>query len=108
MSDVSGISAAISTDAWRDEIVAAYGPFVPLAKVWPLLSLPSADAARKAAARGAMPVRCVTLPDRRGWYLSAVELAEWLGASIRSIDGGGARDRDFVRSQLGRLACRKH
>lgn len=108
MHALPGMSVGNSTDAWRDEIVAAYGPYVPLAKIWPLLSLPSADSARKAAARGAVPVRCITLPDRRGWYLPALELAAWLGASFGAIDGGGEADRNFARVQLGRLGSRKH
>lgn len=60
-----------------------YGPYVPLSRIWRRLSYPSLDAARKAAARGLLPIPCVSLPGRRGTFLRSLDVAKWLSAAYR-------------------------
>lgn len=72
-----------SPESLYEEMFSEYGPYVPLSRVWRQLSFPSLDAARKAVPRGAVPVECVTLPGRRGWFLRTAEVARWLADAIR-------------------------
>jgi len=60
-----------------------YGPYVPLSRIWRRLSYPSLDAARKAAARGLLPIPCVSLPGRRGTFLLSLYVAKLLSAAYR-------------------------
>lgn len=71
-----------SCEALQQELVAEFGPYVPLSRVWRQLSLPSLDAARKAAARGTAPVACLTLPGRRGWFIRAADIARWMTEAL--------------------------
>lgn len=64
------------------ELFDEYGPFAPISAVWRRLSFSSLDAARKAAARGTMPIEPLTLPHRRGRYVRTVDLAQWIRCSM--------------------------
>lgn len=64
------------------ELVEKYGPYLPLSKIWQMLSYPSLDAARKSVARGTLPVDCITLPGRRGWFLRASDVSQWIVAAL--------------------------
>jgi hypothetical protein len=67
-----------SCEALQQELVAEFGPYVPLSRVWRQLSLPSLD-----AARGTAPVACLTLPGRRGWFIKAADIARWMTDALR-------------------------
>lgn len=67
----------------RQELDDEYGPYIPLSRIWRRLSYPSLDAARKAAARGALPIPCVLLPGRRGTFLRSLDVAKWLSTAYR-------------------------
>lgn len=75
-----------TTESLQQELMTEYGPYVPLGRVWRQLSFPSLDAARKAAVRGTLPVACLTLPGRRGWYMRVADVAKWIGDAVRSSE----------------------
>lgn len=59
------------------------GPYVRLSELWFVLGFCSVEAARKAASRNQLPVSAVRLPERRGIFISTVELADWLYQATR-------------------------
>ena len=64
------------------ELVEEYGPYVPLNRIWRLLSYPSLEAARKSVTRGNAPVERVALPGRRGWFFRASDVSQWIVAAL--------------------------
>ncbi|MGS0567074.1 hypothetical protein [Xanthomonas oryzae] len=71
-----------TTDLLQRELLDEFGPYIPLSRYWRQLSLPSLDAARKAALRGTAPVECITLPGRRGWFMRTSEVARWISDAL--------------------------
>lgn len=65
------------------QIVDRHGPMLKLADVWQVLGYPSADAARKAAARKRAPVDFVTIEGRRGRFARAADLAAFLFKGLK-------------------------
>jgi hypothetical protein len=72
------------TDLQR-ELAEEFGSYVPLRRVWRQLSYPSAEAARKAASHGLLPILCFQLPGRRGWFLRSFDVTEWISAAYHSV-----------------------
>lgn len=77
-----------SAEMLQQEFVREYGPYAPLSRIWRLLSFPSLDAARKAAARGTAPVECFRFPRRRGWFLRSSDLARWIDEALCPSSNG--------------------
>lgn len=69
-------------ESLHQELLLEFGPYVPLSRVWRQLSFPSLDAARKAVPRGAVPVECIALPGRRGWFVRTTEFAKWFADAM--------------------------
>ena len=86
---MSGLSLAerVVTSNSANELAAAIvrrsGPYVRICDVWMLFGYPTVEAARKAASRGQLPVRLVQFPKRRGQFVRAVDLADWLFEGTR-------------------------
>lgn len=70
-----------SIDALYTDYFSEYGPYAPLSRVWRQLSMPSADAARKAAGKGTLPIPCLVITGRRGWYVRTHDIATWIEKS---------------------------
>ena len=64
-------------------IVQNGGPYLKLSDVWQVLGYPTLEAARKAASRKQLPIQPVDLPQRRGRFVRAIDLADWLYQSTR-------------------------
>lgn len=86
---MSGLSFAerVVTSNSPDELAAVIvkhsGPYLRLCDVWRLFGYPSVEAARKAAGRDQLPVRLVQFRERRGQFVKAVDLADWLFEGTR-------------------------
>lgn len=64
--------------ALQEALIAEFGPYIPVSRVWRQLSYPSLEAARKGFARKTAPLSGVKLPGRRGVFVRSADLAAWL------------------------------
>lgn len=77
----------MTAQSLEQELIDEYGPYASISKVWKRMSFSSADAARKAADRGLVPIACFPLPYRRGRFVRTTDLARWLYAALHAQDG---------------------
>jgi len=67
----------------NDELVRHYGPLLSSADLIKVLNYPSANAYCQAAVRGTMPVPLLRIPNRRGKFALARDVAIWLSRQRR-------------------------
>ena len=61
-----------------DDLARQYGPVLPSACLAQVFCYPSAEASRQAVSRGTVPVPLFRIPNRRGWFALARDVATWL------------------------------
>jgi hypothetical protein len=72
-SEVSALESRLLMDIQRQ-----YGPLVGGADLLQILGFPSSEAFRQALSRGSIPVPIFAIPNRRGKFALAQDLAVWL------------------------------
>ena len=65
-------------DAIEHSLVERYGPFLTGRSLWKTIGFQSASAFRKAAARGALPIRTFRIEGRQGLFAYSVDVAKWI------------------------------
>lgn len=63
-----------------------YGALLTLSEVAKVLRYPSTQAAQKAHLRGQMPLQMTQFPPRRGWFATALQIADLLARVDHPID----------------------
>jgi hypothetical protein len=81
-------------DAIEHYLVERYGPFLTGHSLWKTIGFQSASAFRKAAARGALPVRTFRIEGRQGLFAYSAEVAKW----ISSVGGESLAPNEDSRS----------
>jgi hypothetical protein len=87
-------SMASHRDAVESYLVDRFGPFLTGRSLWKAIGFQSASAFRKAAARGALPVRTFRIEGRQGLFAYSVEVARWISSvGSEHSASGDARER---------------
>ena len=73
------------TKDWAKELERQFGPVIGGRSLWRLLGYPSTAAFRQARRRDCVPVKCITLPSRRGAFASTLEVARWIEATVETL-----------------------
>lgn len=58
-----------------------YGGVLAPAHLARLLGYENVNALARARATGRLPVRVFTIPGRRGWFASTIDVAQWLAST---------------------------
>ncbi len=74
------------TRAINDDLVARFGVMLTPTAIAKALSYPSPHAFRQAVVRGTIPVPIFRVPNRRGYFALARDVAVWLSALRRSAE----------------------
>ena len=67
----------------NDELVCRYGPLISPADLTKVLGYPSANAFCQAVVRGTVPIPLLRIPNRRGRFALARDVAVWLSEQRR-------------------------
>ena len=95
-------SATHSFLAREAEFRVRFGDLLTLADVAALLRYPSLLAARKALARGQLPVKLVRLPNRRGWFTPVGAVARFLDELERQVANEFAMEHNHTSNSKER------
>ncbi|MCU7931133.1 MAG: pyocin activator PrtN family protein [Candidatus Thiodiazotropha sp. (ex Codakia rugifera)] len=78
---VSDLEKALEADLLRE-----YGPLLTSNSLRKALGYPSLEALRQAVARNKVPVHVFSLPNRRGKFALAKDVAAWLAEQRNRVD----------------------
>lgn len=80
------------TKELESTIQASHGFLLSMGQVADLLAYPSVQAARRAHVRGNLPVKMSRLPNRRGLFATATQVAEVIASTSNAIQSADSRD----------------
>lgn len=71
----------------ESDLLGQYGPLLTGDALRRALGYPSMDAVRQALSRGTLPVPVFRLPNRRGTFALAKDVAHWLAEQRQNVEG---------------------
>lgn len=73
---------SIQSEQIQEQLLAQFGHFIAVSKLWKILSYSSASAYRRARSRGETPFEEIEIVGRKGKFVPTIVVAEWLGSQV--------------------------
>ncbi len=65
-------------------LIREYGLLIGSESLWKLLGLPSQQSLNQSVWRGHLPVRLINIPNRRGKFALATDIAAWIAIIVKN------------------------